>query len=299
MNTPSPLRAAHELESGFNAPLPDEFFKLIDGLTNYDEIYEETANFLLIGDFGSGKTTMGLTAPAPILLFLFDVGGAQIIRQEVEKKRVNVINLTGDDPRRPMVYLKYAKIMDYLTKNPEVTKKFGTIMVDSLTEFCECMMARILYQDSGGKRRAPQLSLDQGSAPQIQDYNIEGRSLRMEMSRLCALPTNVVVTAHLEYDHDDLQRRYASLLTTKKTKTKIPIIFSENYVLQANVVNGKKEVKVLTATHNEFRASTRIGSKNLFDINEKPDISYLLNKAGYPSGDKPLISFDPAQLINQ
>ena len=65
-------------------------------------------------------------------------------------------------------------------------------------------------------------------------------------------------------------------------------MFDEIYVTIAKQTSKGIEYSLLTRNDGLYQARTRLGRGGRFETYEKPDIKYLLKKAGFPTEDKPL-----------
>lgn len=239
-----------------------------------------TVNIVVYGDIGTGKTTLCTTAPAPILIHSFDPGGTKVVPPEMikEGRVIPDTRFEDEDPAHPKAFRLWEQVFEQLRKD-KAFDAIGTYVIDSATTWAEAAMNEILRQ----KGRA-------GGVPQLQDYQIQMNTIRDYMRIMTALPCHTILTGHIDATQDEVTGRVLTgLLITGKLKTRIPLLFDEMWVTVSKETSKGTEYSVLTRNNGFYKARTRIGSGK-FDLYEKPDIKYLLKKAGLPADDKPLLS---------
>jgi len=244
---------------------------------NYSEGQgRQKLNALVIGDFGTGKTTLARTCPFPVTMHSFDPGGSRVafLKPYIDNGQILVEEFNGADKKGKIEYKRYAARFDQL-KSGGYFSHMGTYFVDSMTSLSDTAMNYIL--DKGGRL---------GTNPQLQDYLV----LQGLISNLCRewtnLPCNVIVTGHLDYRQDeDSGKTYIGLMIVGRSKTKVPLLFDEVYIAKA--IPGARhqdgtpstQYKLQTGTEGQYSARTRIGAGK-FLLLEEPDISTLMKKAG-------------------
>jgi len=78
------------------------------------------------------------------------------------------------------------------------------------------------------------------------------------------------------------------ILLPGQAKDKVPVLLHEYYILltqKAEKADQPAKRVLLTQHDGLYDATTRMGG-GIFEKLEKPDIRYLLEKAGYPAEDK-------------
>ena len=104
------------------------------------------------------------------------------------------------------------------------------------------------------------------------------------------LPCNVVVTGHLEATKNEVSGAVSyRFMTTGKAETTIPLEFDDVWVADTKKTSKGVEYQLITARTGAYLATTRIG-RGKFETFEKPDIAYLLKKAGRDASNKPLLT---------
>jgi len=240
-------------------------------------MYEEGTNhertsFLVYGDSGSGKTRSIITAPGPILVDSFDPGGTDTIRKAInDGKVVADTRWEKENPAAPDVFLKWQA--EY--KRRRQTKffdHFKTYVIDSATTWSGTIMNQELKRQ--GRSGGPPQQNDYLPVMQVMENLIKDMTSN--------LPCNLILICHEDSDKDELTGRIKiGPLFIGKLKMRIPLLFSEFYATQTKETSKGVEYTFLTRNSGLYKARTRIGAEGLFDTYEKPDYTYLLEKAGY------------------
>lgn len=235
-------------------------------------------NFLIMGEFGSGKTKLAATCPGTVLHHSFDSGGTDTIQEEIKAGRViSDVRFENEDSKRPRAFVEWHSEMTRLERSGFFSK-IGTYYLDSGTFWAEAVMNKVVA-DAG---RA-------GEIPQIQDYNSQQRLVRDSLRELTRLPCHVVVTIHIYMEPDTKTGSVtAELALSGKLRWKIPAEFGEHYVLVTGGVGNSEQFLLQTGKSGRYKARTRIGA-NKFNLFEPADISALLKKARRPLNEKLLI----------
>ena len=230
---------------------------------------QRTFNCIVAGDMGTGKTRLLGTAPGPVLVHSFDPGGLKVLRPEIDKGIVIPdVRYEDEDPKHPTVFQLWEKEFEKLRKEG-VFNEIGTFAIDSVTTFADALMNEILR-----KQGRP------GGVPYQQDYLLQINVMRDYMKIFTTLPCNVVLTAHLDPVKDEVTGKVKmDILVTGKLKVKIPLLFDEIYVAMTKRTSKGVEHVLLTKNDGYYSARTRIG-RDIFDTYEKPDLTYLMKKAG-------------------
>lgn len=243
-------------------------------LESINSMYKDSGsdNFsaLVMGEFGSGKTRLLKTAVKPVLVFSFDPKGTVVLKDDIEKGEVFVIPFWDERSDKPTEYKKFETLFEKYLKEG-FFEKFGTVAIDSGTTFLQALSNYI--------------SMAQGRTDgklAIQDYLVIYNTVQDIIKLISARKTNFIFTAHLQPEQSELtgEIKY-EIATYKQLKTRIPILFTEKYVLMDVTRKDKVNRYLLTAPYKEYRASTQLGKDGLFETREEPDISKLMKKAGY------------------
>lgn len=250
---------------------------------------KDTTHILLISPSGVGKTQLLETAPAPILIDSFDPGGAQHLREQIEKGRVIY------DPRYEIGGFQSYELWEKNfneRRRAGLFENLGTYVIDSGTMWAPTILAKIAEMRRVDGIGDPTKKWKE-DIYELQDYNrFQNIYLRL-VKQLTSLPCNFILTGHLDQAKDEaLGRIFYSISTEgQKVKEKLQLLFSEVWYLELSEKNvaGKivKERKIKTEYSTLYPARTRIG-RGKFLSSEEPHIANLLKKAGYPWEDKPL-----------
>ncbi len=229
---------------------------------------------LIMGEFASGKTSLLGTARAPILIDSFDPRGAIVLRDEIKSGRVIVRDFWDERFKRPTEYSRWAAVWDKDTSSG-FFDTLGTYCIDSLTTFTEALVNQYCKQKGRAENK-----------PEIQDYPIIYSILKDVVKSSQSHKCDFLCTGHLvaEMDARD-QKMYAELDTYKKLKSRLPLLFTEKYVITNEPMGNNVRYELLTAPNGRYRAGTQLGAKGKFKLKEEPDIKALLKKAGFPHED--------------
>ena len=192
--------------------------------------------FLVLGDTGSGKTTQFLTLPGKKFIYLFDPNAVLSLRGhdvEYEEFLPDRINLSvnalakgkGDGNRANIksdLYVEWEK--DFQGKiDSGFFNDFDVIGIDSATTFLDLIMDRVLTING----RA-------GQWPQQDDYGPQMLTFTNVCRALTGLGKTVYMTGHLEVKQDELTKRILRTpMMTGRLKTKIPLLFSDIFIAEA------------------------------------------------------------------
>ena len=237
------------------------------------EVRGEHKNFLVYGNTGSGKSHSLATAPRPLLIHSFDPGGCNLpaIKKGVDDGSIIVdTRWENEDPRNPFVYKDWMVDTSQLIKE----KIFGTIFksyaIDSVTNWVEAMWNFI--QKSENKL---------GQTGELQQYMKQQIHIRDHLKILCNLPCHTVFLGHMELKQDETTMKFfAGLMVSGKLQVKMPLMFDEVYIAEANPTPKGTEFVWRMKPEGVYRnVRTRMGS-GIFESTEKQDFTYLLHKAG-------------------
>jgi hypothetical protein len=205
---------------------------------------------LVLGDTGSGKTTQLLTLPGKKFAYLFDanallsIQGHDIDYEEFLPDRINLsikslkASAGGDKTTnyRSETYLQWEKDFDdKLSKG--FFDQYSTIALDSCTTLLDLIMDRVLTING----RA-------GTWPQMDDYGPQMLAFQNICRTLTGMGKTVYCTGHMETKQDELTKRiFRTPMMTGRLRTKIPLLFSDVFVTEAeNDGKGKVAYKIQT-----------------------------------------------------
>lgn len=255
----------------------------------YAEDQRKKTNFFIYGDKGSGKTTLLTTAPRPILVDSFDDGGTQSIMDEVTQSWILAdTRWEKDNPENPQNWVAWLTEMDRRRKEG-FFDILGTYAIDSLTMLQQLSMNYVLKQ-KGRKDGIPETGKGKDN-----DYVVSQTGIERIINSVLDLPCNVIITAHPDFTKDeDTKIKFIGPAVTGQLKVRLPLMFSEFYYMKSEVAYvkqgatmvGQQAYILLTRPDGLFRASTRLGRKGLFELWERADIRYILQKGGVEAKDK-------------
>lgn len=204
-----------------------------------------TRKYLLLGDTGSGKTTQLLTLPGRKFAYLFDpnailsLQGHDVEYEEFLPDRLNlsVKSLSkdkgGDKTTNyaSKLYVEWEKDFDDRIKKG-FFDDYDVISFDSITTLLDLIMDRVLTING----RA-------GTWPQQDDYGPQMQTFTNICRQMMALNKTIFMTGHMETKKDELVGRiFRTPMMTGRLRTKIPLLFSDIFVCEAEN-DGKGNVK--------------------------------------------------------
>jgi len=231
---------------------------------------------LVMGKFGTGKTRLFKTCKFPCLIDMFDPNGYSVLSKEIAEGKIIVRKFMNENSQKPTEYMRWEKQWEEDIKTGFLNE-FATYGIDSLTTWIEACTNEI------AKRKGHEDGVPKITAYPIV-FNMAKDMIKLTSTQAC----DFIVTAHLTPDKDEVTGEITEELETyPKLRSRIPILFSEKYVLLATSgAGGKTSYKLLTQPKGRFRASTQLGKDGLFLPEEEPNVKALLKKAGLPSEDK-------------
>lgn len=256
---------------------------------------------LVKGVEGSGKTRFACTGRLPILVDVFDPKGYVIyetdpvLKQLREEKKLIVRFYTKEDSQNPSEFAKWNSQWQKDCKEGFLSL-FGTYVLDSGTSWMEAM-ANYISVKKGRKYNLGGVLLT-GNL-EIQDYipmyNMVMDLIKITSSQGC----DFVYLAHLirvpvmQQNHKGEMQETGQTITEldiyNRLKSKVPKLFSEKYcMVKKPTSDGARRVLITDAT-GEYEASSQLKASGKINAQEEPDIKKLLEKAGLPIEDKPLL----------
>ena len=89
---------------------------------------QEKLNALVLGTYGSGKTTLAATCPSPVLIHSFDPGGTKGLKAEIEAGKIFVdTRFEHDDTKTKSA----AQRMNFDILRADATRQSGSRFTDS------------------------------------------------------------------------------------------------------------------------------------------------------------------------
>ena len=261
----------------------EQFLKVQARVKKIREMYAESAsqyqNFLIYGDYGTGKTTLLTTCPKPIFIDSFDSGGTKTraLQPLIESGDLIVENKWEKDSwKDPWAFQEWEREMAEREREG-FFEAIGTYCLDSITSWTDSMMFRVLMigGDSRGSRK--------GKKPELQDYGMVQITALDWLGVMMGYNCHTVVTGHIGIDKDEVSGRMETgLLLANRLAGKVPLVFDEKYITKME----REDHRLQTKNDGVWKAETRMGGDQ-FDMLETPDIKALLRKAGKDDSDKP------------
>jgi hypothetical protein len=187
---------------------------------------------LIVGPPGTTKTCFGVGFPYPILALDFDnkinSAAAWYANDPERLKNVEVRNMSRRlDGTDPIAEVNRLIAEELIPQQKAGAMKYKTLIIDSTTTFSAAVLNHIVKTNPGIKRVASQ----QGVQPCMQDFGILKREFAKLIPGLLSLPMNVVMTAHVKIDRNDITGEIIrSPLMDGSFGQELPIYFEEVYV---------------------------------------------------------------------
>jgi len=266
----------------------DESLDVQEEFSSLKQTYEESSkqgsfNLLVTGEMGSGKTHLLKTARKPVHIDSFDDGGTKTVRQEIQKGTIFAdTSFEDENPMNPHAFEKWVKEFNR-RKRGGYFEKIGTYALDSLTSWQDALMNKIL-DDAGIAGKTPRFTKD------FMPHRTKTENL---VKRILSIPCDVVITAHLTSEKDDVEGRVQKrLIATGDATTSIPKMFDEVWVMDPKKQGDTVNYRVLTESTGTYLARSRLASNGEIGTYEEPNIKKILNKAGIHPEDKEIPSLD-------
>lgn len=252
---------------------------------------KDKINVLNMGKPGTGKTRLAMFCPKPVHVDCFDRGGTKTAElQPFIESGAIIVDSTyqRDSWKNPQAFKKWEK--DFrMRMSIGYYDALGTWMLDSTSSYETSLMYDVLRL--GGDKRGSRV----GQHPELQDYGTVQMKMVDYFSQLMECKCNVVVNGHVTVTIIDKTDELGiitegvetSILLAGKGRDKIPLLFDEKYISRCM---GKDKYVLQTSSDGKWHAETRIGGGGIFKMHEEQNLYKLLAKAGYPNGDKPLLT---------
>lgn len=217
---------------------------------------------LAYGDSGTGKTVFALSAPGPH--YVFDVDGklsSAAAFYSADKERLSAVEY--DDYRmrneadRPAQRFE-AKLREFEKQASEAGKTpfpYATVILDSFTTFTDMMLREVVLANPMVQRtKSPTAHI-----PAMLDYRIQNIHIKQLLSRLLALPCNVIILAHIKTEKDELTGRIATMPNAPGgLAAYLPVVFEEVYRTYVEVKANKRHYMAQTQADSQFIARSQI-----------------------------------------
>ena len=217
-------------------------------MKNTSDMTIDTANYkaLLLGDFGTGKSSFAATFPSPGFLFSFD-SGAYVYKDsgfEYEKYPLSALG-----------WIQFEKDCNEVCK-AALAGKYATIIIDPTTSMQEIAMERALQIDP---KRSPS-----GGPLWNVHYSIVKNLVGGRIRQLMNLPVNLLVIGHLRIVQDQDTGAIISIepLLTGQLAETLPGGFGEVYCFFTRTKDSKPEYYLRTAPLGYYKARSTFAGKN-------------------------------------
>jgi len=246
-----------------------------------EDVSQRKFNLLLLGEHGSGKTFLARTAPKPVHIDSFDPGGTVGLRKWIERGEIIVdTRYEREDLLDPTAYMEWYKEFDYRYENGYFDH-FATYWLDSATTWDSALLSALLVKKGGDPKAIPDYK---------SHYHYEKLEMRAYIRKMMNLPCNFVLTGHLIAREDQMRGRLRwRFLTRGDGAVILPTLFSEIYTAVTEETSKGVSYKLLTENIDDYPARSRLKADGLLETYEEPNLKKILDKAGLPSDDKPLI----------
>jgi len=232
---------------------------------------------IIIGDQGSGKTTLAATAPGRQYWFCFEPGllSVRTAHPEWEDRLDYDEYLLSPEPKE--MHLAFERAYNMLTKERTKLMSYNVIVLDSLLSLSEAIFefCKGKYFGKAGQPLVPEKGQD--FRPVYQALAQYGWQF---INGLATLPnTSFLLVSHEDFIRDDTTGAmyYGMSCLGQALPMRLPKMFDEIWRTVSTVTNdGVQSVRVQTRGGNQFKAKSRLGC---FDQFEQPNISEMITKA--------------------
>lgn len=227
---------------------------------------EDRVKLLLYGDPGEGKTVFAASFPGPIKFFDFDGkadSAALFFKDNPEVlENVDVVELAGNLVEDPIVNLNKIINEELIPQQKTGEMHFKTLVLDSITTFSRAVLNHIVKTNPGIKRNQTK----QGVQPGLQDYGILKREFAKLIPGLLSLPCNVVMTAHMDTQKDEVSGEIIrGPIMDGAFSAQLPIYFKEVWRLYTE----KDQRLAQTQSNYKYKCRSQIpGLPNPLDVGE-------------------------------
>lgn len=178
---------------------------------------------LLYGDSGTGKTVFACGWPGPVHVLDFDTkisSAASYYAGQPQLEQITYENYGPVDDKGTAAMKCNADLLA-LKKSGKLPR---TIVLDSMTTFSDEIMRYLMRINPGIKR----MDTKGAATPAMQDYQVARLFFKQFLTELINWPCNLVVTAHVQVDKDELTGEILRTpMLAGKLSRELPIYFSE------------------------------------------------------------------------
>jgi hypothetical protein len=239
--------------------------------------------FLIFGDVGVGKTKLLETCPLPIHVDSFDPGGTISIRRMIDAQQIIAdTRFENDDPSNPQALATYDKALD--ERVPEgYFNYFGTYCLDSITMFSMAAMNYVVKKK--GRKDGIPVMVKGGD----NDYVFMQGYMKPLLRKLMDLPCHVIMIAHPALDEDDVdKKKFIGPKISGQLQSQLMLMMTEIYCMKMSMTKNGLQRELLTQPDGLYRCRSRLASIGKIEVEEKPNIRSILQRAGLSYEDKPI-----------
>lgn len=235
-----------------------------------------SVHVLVFGESGSGKSTFAATFPKPMLVFAFDPYGKdtpylragvpeplieaapgamtphRIVRSKKGELKIQLEYFLDADPQKPTAYERFMLRLNAFRESRE-HEQWATLVVDSVT-FMEL-----------AARKWSQYVLNATTKEPRQWYAFSTDALEESlMLRFGAIPSNVVVVAHIDKDKDEVHGSFVrNPAAPGRLRERLASAFGEFYRAYVDRGDdGAVQHWLQTRGSQMFPAASQIGAPN-------------------------------------
>jgi len=221
----------------------------------------------IIGDSGSGKTSLAASAPGKAYWFCFEQGMMSVARKPEYRDKIEFDDYpVGDMVEGKHSFQRAEANLDYLVANPAA---YDVVVIDSLLSLSEVTLDFVQLQEGS-----------QGEPPRgFEAWGKLGAYGNRFLYKFMNLKCNKILICHEEYDKDETTGRmvYKMAAKGKQINTHLPKHFDEIWrTMTVPQQDGSTKYTVLTkGGDSKFKAKSRF---DCFDKMEVPNMTDMLAK---------------------
>jgi hypothetical protein len=231
-----------------------------------DLLLDANKRVLLYGRSGAGKTglvgkVLEVEEMCPLYVFDFDLRVNSILAV-VDRSLLGGLTYDQfrDGAKAGSAFTEAEAKMRELTSLIQQGQGPRTLAVDSLTFAEKSIMSRVLMMDGKPPLAPPQLQHYKAVISQLEDF----------VSKLCALPVNIIVTAHEDVDKDEITGQMVRGIgvTGKKLPSVLPGYFNEVWYAEVQSVPNKRAEHKIRVSPSNFVSARSVYSNNLEPVED-------------------------------
>lgn len=263
------------------APTQDRAATLLATLQKSQPKMDENIRFLVYGPSGTGKTFSLRSARKPLFVDSFDPGGSVVLADLIAKGEAIVrTSFENENPQKPSAFAQWDKSLDEIEASG-LMERFGTYVLDSATTWGQACL-NLVMQKAG---RA-------GGTPQQNDWYPQMVLMEAGIRRIFRFPCDIIFICHNDVMKDEIIGKVnRSPMLTGKSKTRIPLLFSEVYYSDAKRTSKGTEYVWQLQSDNTNQAKSRLCGLARRNLDFQPqNYRELMKQLGRNYEDKPLLN---------